>query len=115
MLPLNPKALPVDELLIDGAYARAMFMPADTMVRGAAKQQEYITVVAKGEILVEEDGVTTTVVAPAMMKSPPNVERIIYAHTAAVLITFHATAAQSLADVADSVLCNSGDLLCHGQ
>lgn len=107
MLPLDPKALPISDLLTEGLYTRAMFVPAGTYVRGAAKRKEYVTIVAKGEVVVNEEGVNTILVAPAMFKSKAGIERDIFANSASVLITVHAVTATDIDSVEAEVLCDS--------
>ena len=99
-----PSKLPLSELLVQGLYARALFIPADSKVVGAAKKKEYITMVVKGTVVITEAGVTTTYTAPAMMKSPPGTTRELYAVDAVVVTTFHGTNVTSTKYVEEDIL-----------
>lgn len=104
-LSVCPDAVPTDELLVPGAYVRSILMPKGLAVEGAAKKEKYVTILAKGAILIHEQGKTSAYVAPCMFESQPDQKRHIEALELTVLVTVHGVSATNLADVEQEILC----------
>lgn len=97
--------VPIDELLVPGAYVRSMLMPKGLIVEGAAKKEKYVTMLLQGAVLVHEQGKTKAYVAPCMFESASDQKRHIEALELTVLATVHGVASGSLADVENEILC----------
>jgi hypothetical protein len=74
-----------------GVYARAMFIPADTLVTGKIHLTEHLSIMAKGKMSVANDGESVDFVAGDIILSKPGSKRAGYAHEDSVWVTIHAT------------------------
>lgn len=74
-----------------GVYARAMFIPADTLVTGKIHLTEHLSIMAKGHMSVSNEGDSVDFVAGDVILSKPGAKRAGYAHEDSVWITIHAT------------------------
>lgn len=74
-----------------GAYARELHMPAGVAVVGKMHRTQHFLIVASGHISVTTSAGQEDMVGPRVVITEPGTKRAIYAHTDAVLITFHVT------------------------
>lgn len=83
--------IPVSHHFSDGIYARAITIPAGTLLTGKIHKKENLNFLLKGEISVLVEGQMQRFVAPNMVVSPPGTKRIAYCHTEVVWVTVHGT------------------------
>jgi hypothetical protein len=82
--------LPVENAFCHGLYARTMFIPADTVLTGAAHKEEGFFVVRSGILIVTTDNGPVQVSAGYMGITSKGAKRAGYAVTDVVFTTFHA-------------------------
>lgn len=85
------KHFPVLHHFADGAYARELHMDAGDTVVGKMHRTQHFLIVASGHISVTTSAGQEDIVGPRVVITEPGTKRAIYAHTDAVLITFHVT------------------------
>lgn len=91
----------------DGVYAKQMHIPAGFMVGAHAHQYSHLSVLAKGDVIVEVDGVAHELTGPACLEIKAGCEHRVFAKTDAVWFCVHATSA-TCADDVDAVLIREG-------
>ena len=103
-LYVEPELVPIDDLLVPGAYVRSMLLPKGLKVQGAVKKEEYVTLLVQGSIVMHEAGKTKVYVAPCMFKSPSDQTRFIEAVELSVLVTVHGVKTTDINEVRAEVL-----------
>ena len=89
-------------------YGRRIFVKKDSYILTKVHKSEHITVALKGHCtVVDEDGVKTEVIAPAVFITKPGTRRAVYAHDDVEWLTVHATTEQDLAKIEDQLVCES--------
>ena len=74
----------------DGVYRREFFLPAGAVVVSKIHKKENWFMLWQGDVsIASADGTVKRVQAPYMAKTPINTKRVVYAHTDAVMYTFH--------------------------
>ena len=74
----------------DGVYRREFFLPAGAVVVSKIHKKENWFMLWSGDVsIASADGTVKRVRAPYMAKTPINTKRVVYAHTDAVMYTFH--------------------------
>ena len=81
----------VEHFFSPGVYARALFIPKDTLLTGKIHKYENLNILAKGSMDVLIDGDVCKVSAPFIVVSPPGTKRIAHTHEDCVWITIHGT------------------------
>lgn len=87
----NTKSMPLEHMFIPGSYARALTIPAGTLIVGKIHKEPCFNFVERGEITVLTEKGTKTITAPAFFPSEAGVKRVGLAHTDTVWITVHVT------------------------
>jgi quercetin dioxygenase-like cupin family protein len=106
---VNPIRENVGELLgqvhhfSDGLYAKQIHIPAKHVVTSHSHQYSHLSVLAKGDVLVEVDGVITEYSAPACIEIRAGLHHRVLARTDATWFCIHATD-ETDADHIDEVL-----------
>lgn len=77
-------------LFCDGLYARALFIPKDTVVVGKMHAQENFFFLASGEMSITTDTEVIRIKAPFIAVTKPGSKRVGYAHTDSLTYNFHA-------------------------
>jgi quercetin dioxygenase-like cupin family protein len=89
-------------------YGRRIFVKKDSYILTKVHKSEHITVALKGRCtVVDEDGVKTEVVAPAVFITKPGTRRAVYAHDDVEWLTVHATTEQDLVKIEAQLVCDS--------
>ena len=83
--------LHVEHYFSPGVYARALFIPKDTLLTGKIHKYENLNILAKGSMDVLIDGEICSVQAPFIVVSPPGTKRIAHTHEDCIWITIHGT------------------------
>lgn len=91
----------------DGIYAKQVFVPANHVVGSHKHKYSHLSVLAKGEVLVEVDGKQTHFIAPACIEISANKEHRVFAITDAVWFCIHATSETDASNI-DAVLVDKG-------
>jgi quercetin dioxygenase-like cupin family protein len=87
----NTKTMPLEHLFIPGAYARALTIPAGTLLVGKIHKHACFNFVMRGEITVLTESGTKTLSAGDFFRSEPGVKRVGLAHTDTVWVNVHPT------------------------
>lgn len=87
----------------DGLYAKQMHIPAGYVAGSHMHAYSHLSILAKGDVLVEVDGVVSEFSAPACIEIKAGREHRIFAKTDTVWFCVHATDA-ACADEVDAVL-----------
>jgi quercetin dioxygenase-like cupin family protein len=74
-----------------GLYAKQMLLPAKHFVVSHAHAYDHLSILAKGDVTVEVDGVRTEYKAPACINILAGQHHIITAHEDSVWFCIHAT------------------------
>lgn len=89
-----------------GVYAKQMALPADHFAVSHAHAYDHLSILAKGDALVEVDGVEQTYRAPACINIAAGKHHRIVAISDVVWFCIHATE-ETNADLIDEVLIRS--------
>ncbi len=92
----------------DGVYAKQMVIPAGHVVGSHAHTYSHLSVLAKGSVIIEVDGVQKEVSGPACLEIKAGREHRVFAKTDAVWFCIHATDETDAAKV-DEVLVTKGE------
>jgi quercetin dioxygenase-like cupin family protein len=92
----------------DGLYAKQMVIPAGHVVGSHAHNYSHLSVLAKGDIVLEVDGVTTDVSGPACIEIKAGCTHRVFAKTDAVWFCIHATEENDVNKI-DEVLVTKGE------
>lgn len=87
----NTKTMPLDHLFIPGAYARALTIPAGTLLVGKIHKHACFNFVMRGEIAVLTETGSKTFAAGDFFRSEPGVKRVGLALTDTVWVNVHPT------------------------
>lgn len=99
---------PLEHYHTANQYGRRIFVKKDSRIITKVHKSEHFTVALKGHCtVVDEDGVKTEVIAPAVFITKPGTRRAVYAHTDVEWITIHATTQQDLAKIEAELVCAS--------
>jgi quercetin dioxygenase-like cupin family protein len=99
---------PLEHYHTPDLYGRRIFVDADTAIVTKVHKSEHITIALKGSCtVVDENGVKTEVVAPAVFITKPGTWRAVYAHTDVEWVTVHACKEQELAAIEAQLVCDT--------
>jgi len=90
----------------DGLYAKEMQLPKDHYAESHQHNYDHLSILAKGIVLVEADGIQTTYNAPACINILAGVKHKIYALEDSFWYCIHATSETDIAMI-DNVLIRS--------
>lgn len=105
----NAKALPLTHHLLNGLYAREIFLPKDTLLTGKVHNFDHISILSAGEVSVMTDDGVTRIKAPFTWISPAGTKRLIYVHEDTVWTTFHISQNTEI-DALEKELVHDSDL-----
>lgn len=89
---LGKEAFPLNHYVTaNGLYAREIILPANTVVMGAVKKEDYISVIADGFITEVTEAGLQRIKAPYTMIDKAGTKRIVVTHVTCVWVTIHAT------------------------
>jgi hypothetical protein len=88
---LEPVELRYEHYFSHGVYARAMFIPAGTIVTGKIHKYTNLNVLLCGRLSVRTEKGIIQVKPPFVVVSPPGTKRIAYAHEDSIWLTIHGT------------------------
>jgi hypothetical protein len=104
-----PVKLELNHLFADGLYGRIITMPANTVVMTAIHKKENITTVVSGVCrVVNHDGTSEIITAPAFFVTPAGTQRAVYVLEESTWITVHATNAKTV-ETAEQVIAKTPD------
>ena len=99
---------PLEHFHTPDLYGRRIFVKKDSRIITKVHKTEHITIALKGHCtVVDEDGVKTEVVAPAVFVTKPGTRRAVYAHDDVEWITVHACKEQDLEAIEKQLVCSS--------
>lgn len=99
--------LPVEHFFGPGLYARAVFIPAGTVLSGRIHKHANLNIVAKGLISVKTEEGEKHLRAPSVLVSPAGTKRIGLAHEDTVWITVHATTETDIEKIERELVADS--------
>lgn len=105
----NAKALQVTHHLLNGLYAREIFLPAGTLLTGKIHNFDHLSVLSAGDVSVMTDDGIVRIKAPFTWPSKAGTKRLIYVHSDTIWTTFHITATTDV-DSLESELVHDSDL-----
>lgn len=105
----NAKALQVTHHLLNGLYAREIFLPEGTLLTGKIHNFDHLSVLSAGEVSVMTDEGTVRIKAPFTWPSKAGTKRLIYVHSDTIWTTFHITATTDVGSL-ESELVHDSDL-----
>jgi len=92
----------------DGLYAKQVHIPAGHVVGSHAHTYSHLSVLAKGDVILEVDGVQTEVSGPACLEIVAGRHHRVFAKTDAIWFCIHATDETDVNNI-DKVLVNKGE------
>lgn len=96
----------------DGVYCRTVLMHAGELIIGKIHKREHIVVVSAGRAsVVSEEFGAQEIKAPAVLKSPPGVKRVLFIHEDMVWTTIHKNSSntEDLAKLEDELIAKEYD------
>ena len=107
---LKQVAFPLDHYHNATQYSRRIYVPAGATVVTAVHKSEHMTIALKGHcVVVDENGVRSDVVAPAVFVTHPGTQRAVYAITDTEWLTVHTYTDEdkSLGAIEKALVCDS--------
>jgi len=99
---------PLEHYHTPDLYGRRIFVDADTAIITKVHKSEHITIALKGSCtVVDENGVKTEVVAPAVFVTKPGTWRAVYAHDDVEWVTVHACKERDLTAIESQLVCDT--------
>lgn len=99
---------PVEHFHTPDLYGRRIFVKAGTGGVTKVHKSEHITIALRGTCdVVDENGVKTQVVAPAVFITKPGTWRAVYAHDDVEWVTVHACKEQDIEKIEQQLVCDS--------
>ena len=96
---------PLQHVFAPGAYARTIFIPANSVIVGKIHKHAHLNILAQGSVIVvTEGGGIEHLTGPVTMVSPPGTKRGLRTLTDVVWTTIHLTASTDLAEIEDEVI-----------
>lgn len=95
--------LPTRHYVLDGMYAREMFIPAGTALVGRVHKKEHFFIVTKGKISIASEGGVIVLVAGALLTSKPGIKRAGYAIEDTICVTVHKIEGKTLEDIEEEL------------
>jgi len=96
--------LPVDHYFSDELYARALHIPADTVLTGKEHKRDHINFLMKGDIQVLTENGIERFVAPAIIPAKKGIKRAGYAFTDTIWVTVHHCIATNVEDAENEIV-----------
>jgi hypothetical protein len=94
--------------VINGVYARAVFIPAGQLVTGKIHKHESIGILAQGTMRVTNGADSVKLIsAPYIAVEQPGIKRMVYTETDCTFITVHRTDRTEIQDIEDELVCNT--------
>ncbi len=99
--------LPLSHVFAPGAYARTIFIPADTVVVGKIHKHAHLNMLMQGRVsLMTEEG-PTVLQAPQVLCSKAGTKRVVYAQTDTIWTTVHLTEQTDLELIEDEIIAKT--------
>ena len=99
---------PLEHYHTPDLYGRRIFVQAGTVISTKVHKVEHITVALKGRCtVVDENGVKSEVVAPAVFITKPGTWRKVYAHDDVEWITVHHCKEQDVEAIEKKLVCDT--------
>lgn len=98
-----------------GVYGREIFLSKGTIATGKTHKHSNLNLLIEGEMSVLSIEGYARIKAPAIIVSPPEVKRLVFAHQDSRFINIHHTFETDLTEIEKQVIePNSKVALCHG-
>lgn len=101
--------LPLQHFFLPGLYARALFIPADTLTVSKIHKRECLSVMPKGERITWVDGRMQKITAPFLQITPGGFKRTSYTIKDSIWITLHPTDETDVAKLEAELVCDTED------
>ena len=99
---------PLEHYHTANQYARRIYVKKDSRIITKVHKSEHFTIALKGHCtVVDEDGVKTEVVAPAVFVTKPGTRRAVYAHDDVEWVTIHACEEKELDKIEAALVCST--------
>ena len=101
--------MPVEHILLDGMYARKLFIPKGTILIGKIHKKSCINIVASGDISVMTESGSKRVKAGYTLVSPAGIQKVGYAHEDTIFINVFRTDETDIEKIENEIACESYD------
>jgi len=101
--------LAVKDTLVDGMYARTMFIPKGVLLIGAIHKREHLNF-AHGDITVLTEAGAQRIKGGMVLVSQPGTKRVGYAHEDTIWTTVHRTTETDIDKILAELVCNDYQL-----
>jgi len=96
--------LETEHYFSDELYARALFIPAGTVLTGKVHKRDHLNFLMKGEIKVMTDDGVKLLKAPAIIESKKGIKRAGFAMTDTLWVTVHHCTKTSVEDAENELV-----------
>jgi hypothetical protein len=100
---------PLTHRFTEGAYAREIFLPANTLIIGKIHKHGHLNFITKGEVSVVTEFGTERYTAPYTFVSLPLTKRALYTHSDTIWTTVHVTTETDLIKLEEELIYPSYD------
>lgn len=97
----------IDHYFSHGVYARAIQIPANTILTGEIHKHENLNILVKGKIKVSIGDEIEIIEAPFIIVSPPGTKRIAHTITECLWVTIHGTFKKNLDEIREEFIASS--------
>lgn len=107
LLDLPQVNVPLTHIFAPHVYWREVCMPAGSFIIGHLHKTEHLNVILTGKVKVLMEGKLHTIEAPLVVKSGPNVRKILYIDETCRWATIHPTDTTDLEELAEELIIKS--------
>lgn len=99
--------LPLSHVFAPGAYARTIFIPADTIVVGKIHKHAHLNMLMQGTVSLATEEGPVVLKGPQVLCSKAGTKRVVYAHTDTIWTTVHLTDSTDLDVIEQEIICTT--------
>ena len=101
--------LPLSHVFAPGAYARTIFIPADTLVVGKIHKHAHLNMLMQGTVSLATEEGPVRLQAPQVLCSKAGTKRVVYAQTDTIWTTVHLTEQTDLDLIEEEIIVKTYD------
>lgn len=105
--PEREPTLPLSHVFAPGAYARTIFIPADTLLVGKIHRHAHLNMLMQGTVSLATEEGPVMLKAPQVLCSKAGTKRVVYAHTDTIWTTVHLTDSTDLDVIEEEIICTT--------
>jgi hypothetical protein len=102
---------PLHHQFAPGAYARTIFIPAQTLVVGKIHKHAHLNMLVAGRVSLATEEGPQLLEALKVMTSKAGTKRVVYTHTDTIWTTIHLTNETDLQKIEDEIIAPSYEAL----